>query len=284
VTNGGGLADVVARALAEDLGARGDLTTTATVPADATARGALVARAAGVVAGVDAACAVFTAVDDRVAFSAALDAGAPVSPGSVIATVTGPTRALLTAERSALNLLGHLSGVATATRAYVDAVAGTGCVVRDTRKTLPGLRELEKAAVAAGGGRPHRGGLSDAVLVKDNHAVAAGGVGAAARLALEAAARAGVPAQVEVDDLDELEEALAAGVRAVLLDNFDLPDLRRAVARCRAHPEPVFVEASGGITLETVAEVAATGVDAVAVGAITHSAPALDVALDLVED
>src|SRR5690606_27298922 len=150
-----------------------------------------------------------------------------------------------------------------------------------TRKTLPGLRDLEKAAVVAGGGRNHRRGLSDGVLVKDNHVAAAGGVARATALAVAAAARAGVPLQVEVDDLDELEEALAEGARAVRLDNFGREDLRRAVARGRAQEGPVFVEASGGITLETVAAVAATGVDAVAVGAITHSAPALDVALDV---
>lgn len=281
MTSTGAPSDVVARALAEDLDTRGDMTTLATVPAEASTRAVVVARAPGVVAGVDAARAVFAAVDERVTFSAAVADGARVGAGSAIATVSGPTRALLTAERSALNLLGHLSGVATATRAYVDAVAGTGCVVRDTRKTLPGLRDLEKAAVVAGGGRNHRRGLSDGVLVKDNHVAAAGGVARATALAVAAAARAGVPLQVEVDDLDELEEALAEGARAVLLDNFGLDDLRRAVARCRAQDEPVFVEASGGITLETVAAVAATGVDAVAVGAITHSAPALDVALDV---
>ncbi|HVL98072.1 MAG TPA: carboxylating nicotinate-nucleotide diphosphorylase [Egibacteraceae bacterium] len=274
------LEDVVAIALAEDLGHGGDRTSSATVAADATARAAFVARKAGVVAGLAAAAAVFAAVDATVRFTPRVTDGAHVEAGATIACVSGRTRSLLAGERTALNLLSHLSGVATITARYVEAVAGTGCVVRDTRKTLPGLRALQKAAVTAGGGANHRSGLHDALLVKDNHAVAVGGVGVATKAALAGAD--GRPVQVEVDDLDELDEALVAGARAVLLDNFGLDDLRRAVARARGEPEHVFVEASGGIDLDTVRGVAGTGVDAVAVGALTHSPRALDIGLDVV--
>lgn len=262
--------------------ALGDLTSTATVAADATAHGDLVARRAGVVAGGDLAGAVFTAVDPAVTLTGVAGDGSPVAAGQALGAVTGPARAVLAAERTALNLLGHLCGVATLTARYVDAVAGTGCAIRDTRKTLPGLRAAEKRAVAAAGGVNHRAGLADGFLVKDNHVVAAGGVGAATRLALEAAGdRHRV--QVEVDDLAGLDEAVAAGAPAVLCDNFALDDLVVAVSRCRERAEPVFVEASGGVDLDTVAAVAATGVDAIAVGALTHSAAALDIGLDLHE-
>lgn len=271
------LAELVAAALREDLGPRGeDLTSLATVPAEATATARLVTRAAGVVAGLDAAGAVFDALGATL--SARVADGERADAGATLATVTGSTRALLAGERTALNLLTHLSGVATLTARYVEAVGGTACVMRDTRKTIPGLRLLEKAAVRAGGGINHRAGLHDGILVKDNHVAAAGSVGAAARAALEAGARHGVPVQVEVDDLEGLGEALAAGVTAVLCDNFSLDALREAVRRCRERD--VFVEASGGITLDTVRAVAETGVDAVAVGALTHSAPALDIGLD----
>jgi nicotinate-nucleotide pyrophosphorylase (carboxylating) len=270
--------DLIARALAEDLGEGGDVTTAATIPAEAVASAHLVARAGGVLAGLDAARAVFAAVDGGVAFAALAADGDRVEPRQRLARVSGPARALATAERTALNLLTHLSGVATLTARYVEEVSGTGAVVRDTRKTLPGLRALEKAAVAAGGGVNHRAGLHDGLLVKDNHVLAAGGVGAATRRALAAAGD--LPVQVEVDTLEELEEALDAGARAVLLDNFDLNDLPAAVARCRALDEPVFVEASGGVTLDTIWAIANSGVDAVAVGALTHSAPALDLGLD----
>lgn len=275
----GGLHAVVATALAEDLGEGGDATSAATVPADARATARLVARAAGVVAGLDAAHAAFAAVDAAVGFTALVRDGDRVEAGAIVATVAGPTRGVLAGERTALNLLSHLSGVATVTARYVAAVAGTGCVVRDTRKTLPGLRALQKAAVAAGGGVNHRRSLGDGLLVKDNHVAAGGGVAAATKAALDGAR--GRPVQVEVDDLDQLDRALAAGTRAVLLDNFPLDALRRGVARARREPRPIFVEASGAIDLGTVRAVAETGVDAVAVGALTHSAAALDIGLDL---
>jgi nicotinate-nucleotide pyrophosphorylase (carboxylating) len=271
--------DVIALALGEDLDDRGDVTVQATVPAGTRFRAAVVARERGVAAGLAAVEATYRQVDPEVAVSLRAADGDAVEAGQVLAEVEGPARSVLTGERTALNVLGHLSGVATATRAYVAAVAGTAAVIRDTRKTLPGLRALQKAAVAAGGGTNHRRSLSDGILVKDNHVAAAGGVGAAAAAALAAA---GVEAvQVEVDDLVELDEALAAGVRSVLLDNFALADLREAVARCRGRDEAVFVEASGGVTLDTVAAIAATGVDAIAVGALTHSVRSLDVGLDL---
>jgi len=275
-----GLDELVALALAEDLGEEGDLTAAATVPADATDTAALVAREAGAVAGLHAAHAVFSAVDTRIVFTSRTRDGDLVEAGAVVAAVSGPTRAILAGERTALNLLSHLSGVATATARYVAALAGTGCVVRDTRKTLPGLRALQKAAVAAAGGVNHRRGLDDGLLVKDNHAAAAGGVGVATKAAL-AGAR-GRAVQIEVDDLDQLEEALGAGARSVLLDNFPLDDLRAGVARCRRTPEPVFVEASGGLDLATARAAAEAGADAVAVGALTHSVRALDIGLDMV--
>lgn len=272
------LAAVIATALAEDLEARGDVTAYATVPADATFSGVITARAAGAVAGAEVVAAVFAAVDPDVVVRTLVADGDLLAPGDALAEVAGPAAAVLTGERTALNLLGHLCGVATATRAYVEAVAGTGAVIRDTRKTLPGLRALQKAAVAAGGGVNHRRSLSDGLLVKDNHVAAAGGVAAATRAAIAAADT--LPVQVEVDSLAELDEALEAGARAVLLDNFALAELQRAVQRCRDRDEQVFVEASGGVTLDTVAAIARTGVDAIAVGALTHSVRALDVGLD----
>lgn len=270
--------EVIALALAEDLGEIGDVTAVATVVADATGAARFVAREAGVLAGLDAAAAVCAAVDPAVTVTRRIDDGTAVHDGTVIAIVEGPMRAILAAERTALNLLCHLSGVATLTARYVAAVGGTGCIVRDTRKTLPGLRALAKAAVAAGGGSNHRRGLYDGLLIKDNHISAAGGVAAATRAALAAAGD--LPVQVEVDDLGQLEAALEAGARAILLDNFTVTDLRQAVARCADLDDDVFLEASGGVTLQTVRAIAETGVDAVAVGALTHSAPALDIGLD----
>jgi nicotinate-nucleotide pyrophosphorylase (carboxylating) len=272
------LAALVALALAEDLGAAGDVTSAAIVPAEARAAAAVVARAPGVAAGLEAAAAVFTTVDPELVVKLLVGDGDRLDAGTRLLSVQGPARGILAAERTALNLLCHLCGVATLTARYVAEVEGCPVVVRDTRKTLPGLRSLEKAAVRAGGGVNHRTGLFDGLLVKDNHVAAAGGVGVAARLAL---AQAGdLPVQVEVDSLAQLDQALAAGARAVLLDNFPVEDLRAAVARCRAGG-PVFVEASGGVTLEAVGAIARTGVDAVAVGALTHSAPALDLGLDV---
>ena len=269
-------ARLIALALAEDLPS-GDVTAGATVPAEAVASASFVTRSPGVAAGLEVARAVVVAVDADLTFEALVADGDHVTAGNALARVTGRARSILAAERTSLNLLTHLCGIATTTAAYVAAVAGTTCRIRDTRKTLPGLRAMQKAAVLAGGGVNHRFSLSDGLLVKDNHVAAAGGVGAATTAALAAAGD--LPVQVEVDDLGQLEEALAAGARSVMLDNFDLGDMRTAVARCRQEQQ-VFVEASGNVTLETVAAIAATGVDAVAVGALTHSVRALDVGLD----
>jgi nicotinate-nucleotide pyrophosphorylase (carboxylating) len=269
--------DLVARALAEDLAGGVDVTTEATVPAGATGAGDLVARADGVVAGLPVAAAVFEAVDPAVRVEPRAADGDRVRRGDVLATVAGPTRSLLTAERTALNLLCHLSGVATTTAAWVAAVAGTGATIRDTRKTLPLLRALEKYAVRCGGGANHRMSLSAAALVKDNHVLAAGGVAEA--YAAVRAAWPDLPVEVECDSVDDVREAVAAGAAMVLLDNMGLDETRAAVAVAR--PAGVRTEASGGLTLDRAAEVAATGVDHLAVGALTHSAPALDIALDL---
>jgi len=273
----GYVADVVRRALAEDLAGGTDVTSAATVPADQTAVGDVVARSAGVVAGLPVAAAVFAAVDPRVVVEPAARDGDRVRRGAVLATVTGPTRSLLTAERTALNLLCHLSGVATATARWVDAVAGSGAAIRDTRKTTPGLRALEKAAVRAGGGASHRGSLGDGILVKDNHVIAAGGVGKA--FALVRAAYPDLPVEVECDSVDDVREAVGAGADLVLLDNMTTAEMAGAVAVTR--PAGVRTEASGGLTLDEAAAVAATGVDYLSVGALTHSAPVLDIALDL---
>lgn len=274
--------DAVARqlielALAEDLSG-GDATAAATVPESATGHARFVARDAGVVAGLEAARTVVDAVDPAMTFTPRTADGERVEPGQALAEISGAARSILAAERTALNLLTHLSGIATQTARYVAEVDGTHCVVRDTRKTLPGMRALQKMAVAAGGGTNHRFSLSDGLLVKDNHVAAAGGVTAATRQALEAAGD--LPVQIEVDDLDQLDEALAAGARCVLLDNFALNDLPAAVHRCRDHGADVFVEVSGNVSLDTVAAIALTGVDAVAVGALTHSVRALDIGLD----
>jgi nicotinate-nucleotide pyrophosphorylase (carboxylating) len=265
----------VARALAEDLGDRGDVTSLATVPAGTTGTADLVARAAGVVAGVDVVRVVFDQVDPRVRVSLDVADGDRVEAGQVLGTVTGPLRSILTGERTALNFLCHLSGIATRTRAFVDAVAGTACAIRDTRKTTPGLRLLEKAAVRAGGGHNHRVGLYDAILVKDNHVAAAGSLTAAVEGAL---AREGVHVQVEVASFEELDEALALGVTDVLLDNFTPDQVRQAVQRVGGR---AALEASGTIGLEHVGAYAAAGVGRVAIGAVTHSAPNLDIALDV---
>ena len=259
--------ELIRLALAEDLGERGDVTATATVPAGATTTASFVAREAGVVAGLGVLAAVCAEVDPSLLCTASVGDGARVRAGECLASVAGPTRALLVAERTALNFLTHLSGVATAAARYCEVVAGTWCTVRDTRKTLPGLRALQKAAVAAGGAANHRMGLYDGLLVKDNHAVAAGGVARATAAALSGAG--------------DLDAALQAGATCVLLDNFGLEDLRAAVDRCR--PRGVFTEASGGVTLQTVRAIAETGVEAVAVGALTHSVQALDIGLDFEE-
>jgi nicotinate-nucleotide pyrophosphorylase (carboxylating) len=269
---------VIRRALDEDLSFGPDVTTDATVPAGAQATGDVVPRSAGVLAGVPVAAAVFALVGGP-AVDVVLHAadGTPARPGRAVLTVTGPTRALLTAERTALNLVGHLSGIATLTGRWVDAIAGTGAAIRDTRKTTPGLRALEKYAVRCGGGVNHRLGLGDAALIKDNHVAAAGGLTAAVE-----AVRASAPEislEVECDTLDQVREAMAAGVELVLLDNFDLADTVAAVELVKG--TGLRLEASGGLDLGRAREVAATGVDFLAVGALTHSAPVLDLGFDL---
>lgn len=269
--------DLIDRALAEDLGA-GDLTAEAVVPAGARARARIEQKAEGAVAGLEVAAAVFGRLDRGIDWRAHVADGEWGQPGRLVAELAGPAAPILAGERVALNLLGHLSGVATLTARFVDAVAGTGAVVLDTRKTTPGLRTLEKRAVAAAGGQNHRAGLFDAVLVKENHAALAGGVGAASRAAVAYAAEHHAPPTVVVEcaTLEEVDEALAAGAPRVLLDNMSLGVLRDAVRRAAGRAQ---TEASGGITLDTVRAIAETGVDYVSVGALTHSAPALDLSL-----
>ena len=267
--------DVVRRALDEDLGALGDLTSVAVVPDEAAGTGRFVARAAGVIAGTAAASETFAHVDPAVSVTWAVSDGDAVQPGDELGRVEGPVRSLLVAERTTLNLLTHCSGVATSTRAFVDAVAGTGARIRDTRKTLPGLRALEKAAVRAGGGFNHRESLSDAVLIKDNHLV---------HLPLREAverARARWPGrivEVECDSLEQVSEAKAVGPDLVLLDNLTPAEVTDAVA---ALGGALPAEVSGGVTLETARAYAEAGADFISVGAITHSAPVLDIALEL---
>jgi nicotinate-nucleotide pyrophosphorylase (carboxylating) len=268
------LGAVVARALAEDLG-DGDVTTEATVPPGVRAEALITQKAPGVIFGIDAAAAAFTALDPDAEVQRLVDEGVWRERGEVL-RVRGRARALLSAERTALNLLGRLSGVATLSARYAQAVLGTGARVLDTRKTTPGLRALEKAAVAAGGATNHRAGLYDAILIKENHAALAGGVGEAVRLARAAAPELQV--QVECRDLREVDEALAAGAPRILLDNMTPAQLREAVAHVGGR---ALLEASGGVSIETVREVAGTGVDFVSVGALTHSAPALDLSLIL---
>ncbi|WP_436774218.1 carboxylating nicotinate-nucleotide diphosphorylase [Yinghuangia sp. YIM S09857] len=268
---------LVRAAVAEDLDGGVDVTSVATVSADARGHADFTARTAGVVAGIPVAEAVVEAVcgADVVVERFAAD-GDRVAHGQVLFTATGATRDLLTAERSALNLLCRLSGIATLTREWVDAVAGTGAAIRDTRKTTPGLRALEKYAVRCGGGVNHRMSLSDAAMVKDNHVVAAGGVAEAFRAVRSAFPD--VPVEVEVDRLDQIPPVLDAGADLILLDNMDPYRLREAVALVAGRAR---LESSGGLTLDTAREVAATGVDYLAVGALTHSAPILDIGVDL---
>jgi nicotinate-nucleotide pyrophosphorylase (carboxylating) len=272
------LESLVLAAIEEDLDGGVDVTTVATVPPDQRATLDLVARSAGVAAGIPVAAAVFMAVsgDDDLDITFGVGDGDRVEPGDVLLSVTGLTHELLRAERPALNMLGHLGGIATLTRAWADAIGGTKASIRDTRKTTPGLRKLEKYAVRCGGGQNHRMSLSDAALVKDNHVLAAGGVAAAFE-----AVRAmfpEVPVEVEVDSMEQLDEVLAAGADLVLLDNFTPADMAAAVQRTAGRAR---LEASGGLILVNAAEVAATGVDYIAVGALTHSAPVLDIGADL---
>jgi nicotinate-nucleotide pyrophosphorylase (carboxylating) len=264
-------------ALAEDLGAAGDLTTDAIVPPDEVTVARFVARAAGVASGVTVALRTFTLLDPAVHVDACVTDGDAVEPGTVLAVVHGPARAVLTGERVALNLLGRLCGIASATAAMVTRVGDHGARIVPTRKTTPGLRALERAAVRAGGGIDHRFGLHDGVLIKDNHIAVAGDIATAVSRARAAVGHM-VRIEVEVDTLAQLDEALGLGVDAVLLDNMSLGDLRAAVARV---PAGVVTEASGGVTPDAVADIAATGVDLISTGWLTHSAPALDIGLDI---
>jgi nicotinate-nucleotide pyrophosphorylase (carboxylating) len=271
--------DLVERALDEDLAGGVDVTSVATVPFDQESTADLVARGDGVVAGLAVATAVFeVTTDDAVEVEQRVEDGARVRRGDVLLSLTGATRGLLTGERTALNLLCRMSGVATLTRRWVDALEGTGAQVRDTRKTTPGLRAMEKYAVRCGGGVNHRMSLTDAALVKDNHVIAAGGVAQAFR-----AVRAefpDVPVEVEADSLDDVVDAVDAGADLVLLDNMPVEDMRRAVALVGGRAR---LEASGGLSLDNARAVAETGVDYLAIGALTHSAPILDIACDLRE-
>lgn len=266
--------------LAEDLGTRGDLTGNATVPADATLTCDYVSRASGVLAGLPVLAATVDLALPDGAFTAYVKDGEALQPGTAIARVSGNARGVLALERTSLNIVGHLSGVASLTRRWVDAVEGTGARIRDTRKTMPLLRDLEKYAVRCGGGVNHRRGLDDAVLIKDNHVAAAGSVGAALDAVFAAYPDPDFVIQVEVDSLDQLDEALGHGATQILLDNFSLDDSAEAVRRVRASHAGVLLEASGGLTLDRAAAVAATGVDFLAVGALTHSAAVLDIGLD----
>jgi nicotinate-nucleotide pyrophosphorylase (carboxylating) len=270
---------LVAAALAEDLGLAGDITSRAIAPA-APLTAAFVARHEGVVAGLDFARRAFAVVDDGARFITRIADGGAVAAGHVIAEVTADARALLAGERTALNVLTLLSGTATLTRRYVDAVAGTRARITSTRKTLPGLRAAQKHAVRCGGGVNHRFGLYDAMLIKDNHIAAAGGVAQALQRARAAAGHM-VAIEIEVDSLAQLADALPFAPHAVLLDNMSPVMLEEAVAMVRASSPRTIVEASGGVSLPTVRRIAETGVDVISVGALTHSAPALDIGLDI---
>ncbi len=275
------LEPIVKLALAEDLGAAGDVTTDALIDPEADGRWAVRARRPGIVAGLDAATLAGWLIDPDMVFEVSTPDGARVGAGETILEIEGPARSVLTAERTMLNFIGRLSGVATLTRVYVDAVDGMGVIIASTRKTTPGLRALEKRAVRLGGGGPHRYGLNDAVLIKDNHIAAAGGVKAALEKARRAVGHL-TAIEIEVDSIEQLKQALAPPVipSAIMLDNFSLNDLRNAVKLAKGQ---ALLEASGGITLENVFAVAETGVDVISIGALTHSAPALDVGLDVLD-
>ena len=269
--------DAVRAALLEDLGHAGDITTNATIPAMKQARAVIAARQPGIVAGLDLAKAAFRLLDPALSFETRIADGTAVTPGAILATIEGPARALLSAERVALNFLGRLSGIATLTSRYVAAVAHTKVRIVCTRKTTPGLRTFEKYSVLCGGGFNHRFGLDDAILIKDNHIAVAGGIIPALR-AVKAAIGHLVKIEIEVDTLDQLDEVLTEGADVVLLDNMTPARLREAVARVKGR---LLTEASGGVTLETVAAIAESGVDMISVGALTHSAQVLDVGLDI---
>lgn len=268
----------VKEALEEDLGERGDLTTRYAIPETARSSARILARADGVVAGLTVAAAVFTRLDSQTRFESLQQDGEAVRPGDVVARVEGGTAALLTAERTALNFLQHLSGIATLTRRYIEAIRGTGARLVDTRKTTPGLRVLEKYAVRVGGGDNHRFGLFDMVLLKENHIGAAGGLQAAVERCREGLQRERIDCQIEVEvrSLAELEEALRLPVDRILLDNFGLEEVRQAVERAGGR---IPLEVSGGVNLKNIRALAETGVNYISVGALTHSAPALDLSM-----
>lgn len=275
------LEDLIRRALAEDLGTAGDLSTTAAIGADVRASARIVARKPGCIAGIGAAAMVFDRVSDgapssAVAVTIEVADGDRVDAGATLLSLTGSARTILTGERTALNLLAHLSGIASATAVAVDEVSATAARITDTRKTRPGLRAVEKYAVRCGGGANHRFGLHDAVMLKDNHLVAAGSITAAVRAARDRIGHT-VTIEVEVDRLEQIDEVLDAGADIVLLDNMDPQTMRRAVERIDGR---ALTEASGGITLDNVRQVAASGVDVISLGWLTHSAPWLDVAMD----
>ena len=270
------LEPLVQAALVEDLGRRGDVTSQATIPADKQAKLQIRARQAGVICGMDVARLSFAAVDEQIEFVAQVHDGERVTAGSVLAIVSGNARHLLTAERTALNFLTHLSGIATATQQIVDSVAEYPAQITCTRKTIPGLRTLQKYAVRCGGGRNHRLGLDDAILIKDNHIAIAGDIQTAIKQAQDFAGHL-IPIEVEVDTLEQLQLALDAGVSLVLLDNMSPDTLSEAVVMCQGRAQ---TEASGGITPETVQAAAKTGVDFIAMGYLTHSTTALDIGLD----
>jgi nicotinate-nucleotide pyrophosphorylase (carboxylating) len=267
---------IVRLALAEDLGVAGDVTTDALIDPGAQGRWAVRAREAGVVAGLDAAVLAGVLIDPDLQFTVHAPDGARVKPGDTILGIEGAARPVLTAERTMLNFIGRLSGIATLTRVYVDAIDGMGAIIASTRKTTPGLRALEKRAVRLGGGGAHRYGLDDAILIKDNHIAAAGSVAAAMERAHANVSHL-MCIEIEVDSLDQLKEALPHAPSAILLDNFSLPELKSAVKIAKGK---ALLEASGGITIENVFAVAETGVDVISIGALTHSARSLDVALD----
>jgi len=272
--------DVIDRTLAEDLGRAGDITTLATIPASARARAVIAAREGGVIAGSDLAIAAFRRLDQSIRFDTHVADGVSVSKGDVALAIEGPARAILSAERTALNFVGRLSGIASLTARYVEEVKNTKARIVCTRKTTPGLRAFEKHAVRCGGGFNHRFGLDDAILIKDNHIAVAGGVTKALRAAKAFAGHL-VKIEIEVDTLDQLDEVIHEGADVVLLDNMTPAQLKDAVVRLKGK---MLTEASGGVTLETVAAIAESGVDMISVGALTHSAKVLDLGLDIVID
>jgi nicotinate-nucleotide pyrophosphorylase (carboxylating) len=268
----------VREAFAEDLGRAGDITSAATIPAGKQAKAKLVARKSGVIAGLACAAEAFSQLDPKIFFNAKIRDGAKVSVKDVLAEISGDAKAILSAERVALNFLGHLSGVATLTAAYAEKIKHTRAKIIDTRKTIPGLRALEKYAVRCGGGVNHRMGLDDAVLIKDNHIAVAGGIAQVLKAARAAVGHL-VKIEIEVDTLDQLKEVLqSGGADVVMLDNMDPAAMKRAV---EMNAGKLVLEASGGVSLDTVAKIAESGVDVISVGALTHSAPVLDIALDI---